>query len=102
MSQSVYSASELFQVLGDATRLRILMLLLRAEMAGSQISQKLKVEKTLLSKHLSVLEKNGLIAREKRGRVNWFSICPEVRSKSANSLRLDCCDIDLKKIAAKK
>src|SRR5579864_3634828 len=57
----------LFKALGDATRLRILGLLLTGEVCVCHISQSLKIPQSKASRHLAYLRRTGLVATRRDG-----------------------------------
>ena len=59
-----------FAALSDPTRRRILNLLARAECCVTELAKSFSVSLPAISKHLRVLEKAGLIRRERDGRVH--------------------------------
>lgn len=66
-----------FAALSDPTRRRILTLLLEDDMAVSDVAQPFGVSLAAVSKHLAVLDRAGLIHRERRGRVTWCKLQTE-------------------------
>jgi DNA-binding transcriptional ArsR family regulator len=59
-----------FAALSDPTRRHILHLLARAEFCVTELAKSFSVSLPAISKHLRVLEKAGLIRRERDGRVH--------------------------------
>jgi DNA-binding transcriptional ArsR family regulator len=59
-----------FAALSDPTRRRILHLLAHAESCLTELAKSFSVSLPAISKHLRVLEKAGLIRRERDGRVH--------------------------------
>ena len=57
----------LFQALGDATRLRILGLLLTGEVCVCDIHETLKIPQPKASRHLAYLRKSGLVDTRRQG-----------------------------------
>jgi DNA-binding transcriptional ArsR family regulator len=73
-----------FAALADPTRRAILAMLLEDDMAVTDVAQPLSMSLAAVSKHLIALERAGLIARERRGRVVWCKLEPEaLREASA-------------------
>jgi ArsR family transcriptional regulator len=56
-----------FQALGDATRLRILGLLLAGEVCVCDIHETLKIPQSKASRHLAYLRRSGLVATRREG-----------------------------------
>src|SRR6478736_4140419 len=67
MSTSIQSMERLFQALGDATRLRILGLLLTGEVCVCHIHESLKISQPKASRHLAYLRKAGLVEARREG-----------------------------------
>ncbi len=59
--------AEIFKAIGQPTRLRILELLHVGEMQAGQIAAQVGAEAPTVSKHLTLLRKQGLIAERKEG-----------------------------------
>ena len=58
---------QLFQALGDATRLRILGLLLTGEVCVCDIHETLRIPQPKASRHLAYLRKSGLVETRREG-----------------------------------
>jgi ArsR family transcriptional regulator len=67
MDRSVTALAELFQALGDATRLRILGLLLNGEVCVCHIHESLRVSQPKASRHLAYLRRTGLVETRRDG-----------------------------------
>jgi DNA-binding transcriptional ArsR family regulator len=68
--QAAAALDSVFAALSDPTRRRILDLLARAELCVTELANSFPVSLPAISKHLRVLEKAGLIRRERDGRVH--------------------------------
>jgi DNA-binding transcriptional ArsR family regulator len=71
MSSALTTARDLkshFVGLANPTRLAIVSLLAERDMAGSELARKLKLSQPLLSWHLRVMRRGGLIATRRVGR----------------------------------
>jgi len=64
------SLDQIFAALSDPTRRRILDLLARAELCVTDLAKPFSISLPAISKHLRVLERAGLIKRERDGRVH--------------------------------
>jgi len=64
------SLDQIFAALSDPTRRRILDLLARAELCVTGLAKPFSISLPAISKHLRVLERAGLIKRERDGRVH--------------------------------
>ncbi|OSP56858.1 helix-turn-helix transcriptional regulator [Pseudoruegeria sp. SK021] len=65
-----------FAALSDATRRRILTMLLEDDMAVTDVAEPFEMSLAAISKHLIVLTRAGLITQDKRGRVTWCKLEP--------------------------
>ena len=67
MATQSQAIERLFQALGDATRLRILGLLLTGEVCVCDIHESLKISQPKASRHLAYLRRAGLVAARREG-----------------------------------
>ena len=70
--------SPIFAALADPTRRAILSMLLEDDMAVTDVAEPFQMSLAAISKHLQVLADAGLISRERRGRVIWCKLEPDV------------------------
>jgi DNA-binding transcriptional ArsR family regulator len=68
------AVSELFAVLSEPTRLRILQLLQDGSASVSEIMETLDIKQANASKQLGILHQAGVLAREKAGNSAIYSI----------------------------
>ena len=73
----IVTLETVFSALTDPTRRAILTMLLEDDMAVTDVAEPFAMSLAAISKHLSILAKAGLIAREKRGRVIWCKLEPD-------------------------
>jgi DNA-binding transcriptional ArsR family regulator len=66
-----------FSALADPTRRAILAMLLEDDMAVTDVAAPFQMSLAAISKHLAILAEAGLIAQEKRGRINWCKLEPD-------------------------
>jgi DNA-binding transcriptional ArsR family regulator len=66
-----------FAALADPTRRAILAMLLEDDMAVTDVAAEFEISLAAISKHLVALDRAGLIARERRGRVVWCKLEPD-------------------------
>ena len=69
--------SELFKVFGDATRMRILYLLLNGEAKVGEIAQLLEMTPSAVSHQLRVLKQNKLVRYRKEGKAAFYSLADD-------------------------
>lgn len=66
-----------FQALAEPTRLQILSLLRTGERNVGELAQLCEYTSANISRHLAVLSKHGLVARENRGTSVYYRIADE-------------------------
>jgi DNA-binding transcriptional ArsR family regulator len=66
-----------FAALADPTRRAILARLSRGEATVGELARPFRVSRPAISKHLRVLERAGLVRRERDGRVSRCELDPE-------------------------
>lgn len=76
-SEEAYDLSELFKVLGDPTRLRILFTLLKSEMCVCDIVELLDVTQSAVSHQLRVLKQARLVKYRREGKSVIYSIADD-------------------------
>src|SRR5471032_2663248 len=67
MTKPLVQMESLFKALADATRLRILGLLLAGEVCVCDIHESLKVPQSKASRHLAYLRRSGLVETRREG-----------------------------------
>lgn len=67
-------AAEIFSQLGDTTRLKILWLLCHTRECVSDIAAALGVSKAVVSHHLQLLRRSGLVTAEREGQEIHYSL----------------------------
>src|SRR4026209_1659144 len=67
MAKQLVESEEFFKALGDATRLRILGLLLNGEVCVCHIHESLKISQPKVSRHLAYLRAAGLVETRRDG-----------------------------------
>jgi DNA-binding transcriptional ArsR family regulator len=68
-------AADLFKMLGDRTRLRILLLLARrGEMSVSELGDAVAMQKVAISHHLTKLRLHGVINGRRRGQRRTYTL----------------------------
>lgn len=70
-------STRLLKALGDETRLRLLNLLARAELSGSDLMEILNLGQSRVSTHLSLLREVGLVTDRRAGRRSLYSLRTE-------------------------
>ena len=94
-------ASELFSVIGEKSRLKIILFCLEAEKPVHELLVHTGLEKSLLSKHLKVLREHNILLVRRQGREACYQVNRELlHSSKSNTLNLACCNIELKTLDA--
>ncbi len=73
-AQHVEALTKLFRVLGDPTRLRLLLTLQEGERNVSELCRKLKTPQPTVSRHLGILRMGGLASARRDGKEMYYSI----------------------------
>ena len=76
VKQSPASISATFSALADPIRRGILARLSRGEASVGELAKPFRVSAPAISRHLRVLEKTGLLSRQKQGRVHRCRLNP--------------------------
>jgi DNA-binding transcriptional ArsR family regulator len=69
---------EVFSALGDPTRRRIVERLARGSLTVGQIASGFSISAPAITKHLKILERSGVVAREVVGRTHHCRLEPTV------------------------
>ena len=86
MNEQLARMERLFQALGDATRLRILGLLLTGEVCVCDIHESLKIPQPKASRHLAYLRRTGLVEARRKGLWVYYRLA-ETRDPFAGTIR---------------
>ena len=73
----LYHLSETFKLLGDLTRVRILMALISGEMCVRDIAERLDISDSAISHQLRILRNSRLVKFRKEGKNAVYSISDE-------------------------
>lgn len=84
--QSADRLPELFYALGDPTRLATVAALGRGPASVSALAAPFAMALPSFMKHLSVLERSGLVRSHKQGRVRTFELQPQALSQAGHWL----------------
>ena len=75
--KELYKLSELFKVIGDPTRIKILWVLDNHEMCVCDIANVLNMTKSSISHQLAVLRDNGIVKNRKDGKEVYYTLDDE-------------------------
>jgi DNA-binding transcriptional ArsR family regulator len=77
MSPNHLAAPDIFSVIGDARRRRILELLAVSERSVGALATELGIAQPSVTQHLTALREAGLVSAEKRGTSSIYSLVRE-------------------------
>ncbi len=93
-------AADLFKVLADETRLKILHSLFEKEKCVRDLMQELDLAQSHVSHHLKILKTAGLVHCWREGHKICYALLPEVKRELSGakqeSLDLGCCEVKFK------
>ena len=70
----LYDLAELFKVFGDSTRIRILFVLLEAEVCVCDLAAALNMTQSAISHQLRILKQNKLVKSRREGKSVFYSL----------------------------
>jgi DNA-binding transcriptional ArsR family regulator len=80
--------ANIFGLLSDVTRVRILMLLQRKELCVCQLMGVLGVSQPLISRNLSLFSSAGFLDERREGKMIFYSVKKDMRPTLARILRI--------------
>lgn len=72
--KDILALSNFYKILGDATRIKILWLLLEKRLCVCEISQALNMKQSAISHQLKLLRLANLVKNEREGKVIYYSL----------------------------
>lgn len=75
--ETLYDLADLFKVLGDSTRIKVLCALFEAEMCVCDIAALLGMTQSAISHQLRVLKQARLVKYKRQGKVVYYSLDDE-------------------------
>ncbi len=85
--QNIEVVAQVFRILSDPTRLRILNLLQQEEHNVTSLCQKLQMPQPTISRHLSIMRMAGIVNNRREGKQIHYSIADLKRSESARAIQ---------------
>ncbi len=73
----LYDLAELFKVFGDSTRIRILFVLLQAEVCVCDLAEVLNMNQSAISHQLRILKQNKLVKARREGKSIFYSLADD-------------------------
>lgn len=74
LNEYICDVADFFKVFGDATRIKMLYLLLEGELCVGDIADKLTMTQSAVSHQLRVLRQNDLVKNRKEGKTVYYSL----------------------------
>jgi ArsR family transcriptional regulator len=88
------TCAEKLRVLADRTRLAVMESLMDQPSHVGRLAEMLDVEQSLLSHHLKVLRKAGLVVADREGKAVLYRVAPKTKVKGLRSaINLGCCQL---------
>ena len=85
--EELYDLAELFKVFGDSTRIRILFVLLEAEVCVCDLAAALNMTQSAVSHQLRILKQSKLVKSRREGKSMFYSLADgHVRTIIAHGL----------------
>ena len=85
--RQIQAVAQFFKILGDPTRLRILLELQEKEKNVSMLCKMLKMAQPTVSHHLGILRMGGVVATKRAGKEIFYFIRDLDKPKQAKALR---------------
>lgn len=92
---AIMDAADVFSVLGDTTRLRVLVSLLHGELCVTDIAVATGVNRTTISHQLRVLRSNNMVERRRQGKVVYYTIANEQLTHLLELMAPGVCEIEM-------
>ena len=75
--RDLYILTEFFKVLGNPTRIRILLLLMEQDANVSDLAEQLGMSRSAVSHQLNLLKTNKLVRRRREGKMIFYTLVDE-------------------------
>ncbi len=83
----VENLAQMFRILGDPTRLRILLTLKEGEVNVTGLCEALQLPQPTVSRHLGILRMGGLVSNRRSGKEIFYSLSLPQQPRYARNLR---------------
>jgi ArsR family transcriptional regulator, virulence genes transcriptional regulator len=93
LSDAAEQASEFLKSLANPVRLRILCLLAQGESPVGDIAEKLSARQSLISQHLALLRKDGLVRPRRDGQTIRYALADEKAERLIGVLYESFCPV---------
>ena len=71
-NEEVFQMSDFFRILGDTTRLKILIMLVKKEYSVNELTQSLNISQSSVSPQLKILNSNKMVAKKRNGKMIYY------------------------------
>ena len=93
---------EKLKVLADNTRLAVINKLFDAPKHVGELARTLNIEQSLLSHHLGVLRKSGIVNAVRDGKSVLYHLAPGINGvKNQRAINLGCCELTFPRLKNK-
>ena len=79
--RQIENLSRTFKVLGEPTRMRIVLALLSGEFNVSQICRRFRISQPTISRHLSILRMSNLVESRRSGKEIFYRLPDKTRKR---------------------
>lgn len=73
-NEEVFQMSDFFRILGNTTRLKILIMLVKKEYSVNELAQSLNISQSSVSHQLKILNSNKMVAKTRNGKMIYYKI----------------------------
>jgi ArsR family transcriptional regulator, arsenate/arsenite/antimonite-responsive transcriptional repressor len=87
------AAGLVFEALASAPRRQILAYLSEAELTTSELAARFSMSAPTISRHLSVLERAGLVSCQRRGQFVWYQLNGDQLVNTLSSYAFELCPV---------
>ncbi|MDE5770286.1 MAG: metalloregulator ArsR/SmtB family transcription factor [Ruminococcus sp.] len=77
MENNIYNLTEFFKMLGNPTRIRILLMLAEHDTCVSELTNRLGYTQSAISHQLSLLKSNKLVKQHRDGKMVFYTLADE-------------------------
>ncbi|MBL1227443.1 helix-turn-helix transcriptional regulator [Enterococcus sp. BWR-S5] len=74
LTEDIQKVSQLYKVLSDPTRLRILLILKKGELNVTALAEQLSMEQSAVSHQLKLLRQNRVVKSKREGKTIYYSL----------------------------
>ena len=86
-NKQLYKITNFFRILGNPTRLAILLNLMQQNLCVSELSKLLDISQSSVSHQLKILNDNNLIIRQRKGKMIYYTVNENDLSLIKNCLK---------------